>query len=292
MIQIGNFKLESNIFLAPMAGVTDITFRIICKKTGCDLVYTEMISARGIFHKDKRTNRMIKILSDEKPVAIQLYGSEPEIIAKACEKLNENDDICLIDINMGCPMKKIVKRGEGVALMKNSKLAVDIIKQAKKVTNKPITAKIRKGFDSKNINAVDFAKELADAGIDAITVHGRTGEQKYEGVADWDIIKEIKKNVKIPVIGNGSIFNADDAMKMFETTECDGIMIARGAIKNQWIFNEIKQALKRENIISPTNDEKNVLFNELLKRTIECYGEDKARFKMQKYIIRGHKKSE
>ncbi|MFH1612898.1 MAG: tRNA dihydrouridine synthase DusB [bacterium] len=284
MIQIGNLKLENNIFLAPMAGVTDITFRIICKKAGCDLTYTEMITARGIFHKDKRTNRMIQILPEEKPVAIQLYGNEPEIIAKACEKLNENDDICLIDINMGCPTKKVVRRGEGVALMKNPKLAASIIKEAKKVTNKPITAKIRKGFDAKNINAVDFAKELEDAGVDAITIHGRTGEQKYEGVADWDIIKEIKKIVKIPVIGNGSIFNAYDAVKMFQITECDGIMIARGAIGNPWIFHEIKQMLKEKNITQPINNEKIMLFDELFKRTITHYGEYRGTSKMQKHI--------
>jgi len=290
MIQIGNLKLENNIFLAPMSGVTDITLRIICKKTGCGLTYTEMISARGIFHKNKRTARMLEILPEEKPIAIQLYGSEPEIIARACEKLDENSDICLIDINMGCPIKKIVKRGNGVALMKNHKLAADIIREAKKGTNKPVTAKIRKGFDAKNINAIDFAKELEDAGVDAITIHGRTGEQKYEGTADWDIIKEIKKTVKIPVIGNGGIFSADDAVRMFQLTGCDGIMVARGAIDNPWIFREIKQVLKGEDIISPTENEQIMLFDEHFKRTIKQYGECNGTLRMQKHI-RAHKKS-
>ncbi len=270
MIQIGNLKLENNIFLAPMAGVTDITFRIICKKAGCGLTYTEMITARGIFHKNKRTVRMMAILPEEKPVAIQLYGSEPEIIAKACEKLNENSDICLIDINMGCPTKKVVRRGEGVALMKNPKLAADIIREAKKGTNKPVTAKIRKGFDATSINAIDFAKELEDAGVDAITIHGRTGAQKYEGPADWDIIKEIKKAVKIPVIGNGDIFSASDALRMFHLTGCDGIMVARGAIGHPWIFHEINQVLKGEDIISPIENEQVRLFDEHLQRTIKC----------------------
>jgi len=284
MIQIGNLKLENNIFLAPMAGVTDITFRIICKKTGCGLTYTEMITARGIFHKNKRTARMIEILPEEKPVAIQVYGSEPEIIARACEKLNENSNICLIDINMGCPTKKVVRRGEGVALMKNPRLAAAIIREAKKVTNKPVTAKIRKGFDAKDINAVDFAKELEDAGLDAITIHGRTGAQKYEGTADWDIIKEIKKTVKIPVIGNGSIFSADDAVRMFQLTGCDGIMVARGAIGNPWIFYKINQALKGEDITSPIENEQIMLFDEHFKRVIKCYGEDHGTARMQRHI--------
>ncbi|MDI6736120.1 MAG: tRNA dihydrouridine synthase DusB [bacterium] len=289
-MQIGNLKLENNIFLAPMAGVTDITFRIICKKAGCGLTYTEMITARGMFHKNKRTARMLEILPEEKPVAIQLYGSEPEIIARACEKLNENSDICLIDINMGCPTKKIVRRGEGVALMKNPKLAVDIIREAKKVTNKPVTAKIRKGFDVKSINAIDFAKKLEGAGVDAITIHGRTGAQKYEGTADWDIIKEIKKIVKIPVIGNGGIFSASDAVRMFHLTGCDGIMVARGAIGHPWIFREINQALKGEEMISFIENEQIMLFNEHLERTIKCYGEYHGRLRMQRHI-RAHKKS-
>ncbi|MFH1561896.1 MAG: tRNA dihydrouridine synthase DusB [Nitrospirota bacterium] len=289
MIQIGNLKVENNIFLAPMAGVTDITFRIICKKAGCGLTYTEMITARGIFHKNKRTVRMLEILPEEKPVAIQLYGSEPEIIAKACEKLNENSDICLIDINMGCPTKKVVRRGEGVALMKNPKLAANIIREAKKVTNKPVTAKIRKGFDAKDINAIDFAKELEDAGVDAITIHGRTGAQKYEGIADWDIIKEIKKTVKIPVIGNGGIFSAYDAVRMFQLTGCDGMMVARGAIGNPWIFREIEQALKGEDIILPTDNEQIILFDEHFKRAIKCYGERNGTLRMQRHI-RAHKK--
>lgn len=284
MIQIGNLKLENNIFLAPMSGVTDITFRIICKKAGCGLSYTEMIASRGIFHKNKRTLRMLEILPEEKPIAIQLYGSEPEIIAKVCETLDENSDICLIDINMGCPTKKIVRRGEGVALMKNPELAASIIKAAKKVTNKPVTAKIRKGFDFKNINAVDFAKELEDAGVDAITIHGRTGEQKYEGTADWDIIKEIKQTVKIPVIGNGGIFSANDAVRMFQFTGCDGIMVARGAIGNPWIFREIKQALEGEDIILPTENEQILLFDEHFKRTIDCYGEHRGTARMQRHI--------
>jgi tRNA-dihydrouridine synthase B len=283
MIQIGNLKLENNVFLAPMAGVTDITFRIICKKTGCGLTYTEMITARGIFHKNKRTDRMIEILPEEKPVAIQLYGNEPEIIARACEKLNENSDICLIDINMGCPTKKVVRRGEGVALMKNPSLATEIIREAKKVTNKPVTAKIRKGFDAKNVNAIDFAKELEEAGLDAITIHGRSGEQKYEGTVDLDIIKEIKKVVKIPVIGNGGVFNASDAVRMFQLTGCDGIMVARGAINNPWIFHEINQALRGEDIISPIEKERIMLFDEHFARTIRCYGEQHGRLRMRKY---------
>ncbi|MFH0806828.1 MAG: tRNA dihydrouridine synthase DusB [Elusimicrobiota bacterium] len=285
-MKIGNIELKNNIFMAPMAGVTDITFRIACKQMGAALVYTEMITARGIHHKNKKTQKMLEILEEEKPVALQLFGSEPDILAEACEFVNDNKDIVLIDINMGCPTKKVVKRFEGVSLMRNPKLAAEIIRQAKKVSNKPITAKIRTGFDSKNINAVDFAKELEQAGVEAITVHGRTGEQKYSGKASWDIIKEVKENIhSIPIIGNGDIFSPYDAVRMLQHTKCDGIMVARGALGNPWIFRGILQAIKGEDVTSPPYEEIAEICNQHLKREIERYGEKKGLLRFHRHLL-------
>ena len=178
-------------------------------------------------------------------------------MASACEIFNARDDICIVDVNMGCPVHKIVKNGEGSALMKNPKLAAQIIKEMKKVSIKPVTVKFRKGFDSNNVNAVEFAKYMEDAGVDAIAVHGRTREQMYEGKADWDIIRSVKENVKVPVIGNGDVFCVEDAVRIKEITNCDAIMIARGARGNPWIFREIMQAIKGEEVIYPTATQKN-----------------------------------
>lgn len=283
-MKIGNLEFHNNVFLAPMAGVTDISFRGLCKEMGCDLVYTEMISAKGLYYGSKNTKQLLQVSEEEKPIAVQIFGNEPKVMAKACEIFNENNDICVIDINMGCPVPKIVKNGEGSALMKSPKLAAEIVKEMKKVSQKPVTVKFRKGFDENNINAVDFAKEMEQAGADVVTVHGRTRAQMYEGKADWNIIKEVKEAVKIPVIGNGDVFSAQDAIQLNKLTNCDGIMVARGSMGNPWIFKQITQALKGEEVIYPSDEEKIEMSIRHLKLAIHYHGEAKAVREMRKHI--------
>lgn len=283
-MKIANLEFKNNVFLAPMAGVTDIVFRGICKELGCGLVYTEMVSSKGLYYGSENTEKLLKVSEIEKPVAVQLFGSDPYIMAKACEMFNDNDDICIIDINMGCPVPKIVKNGEGSALMKNPKLAQDIIREMKKATPKPVTVKFRKGFTSREVNAVEFAKAVEEAGIDAIAVHGRTREQMYEGKADWDIIRQVKNSVAVPVIGNGDVFSVEAAVNIVDTTGCDGIMVARGVMGNPWLFREIKQALAGEKVMYPTDAEKVDICIKHLKLAVNYFGEDKAVREMRKHI--------
>ncbi|NMM64489.1 tRNA dihydrouridine synthase DusB [Clostridium sp. P21] len=283
-MKIRNLEFKESVFLAPMAGVTDIAFRELCKRNGCELVYTEMISAKALFYGSKNTKDMLLISKEEAPVAVQIFGNDPFVMAKACDFFNDNEDICLVDINMGCPAPKIVKNGEGSSLMKDPKLAAQIVREVKKASVKPVTAKFRKGFDSNNINAVEFAKELEQAGVDAVTVHGRTKEQMYEGKADWDIIADVKKSISIPVIGNGDVVTADDAVKIFEYTNCDGIMIGRGAMGNPWIFNQIHQKNKNKNVIYPSGEEKIDMCIEHYKMALYYEGEEKAVREMRKHV--------
>lgn len=282
-MKISNIQFENDVFLAPMAGITDIAFRGLCKELGCGLLYTEMVSAKGLYYGSSNTEALMNTSELEKPVAIQIFGSDPKIMASACEIFNTRDDICMVDVNMGCPVPKIVKNGEGSALMKNPKLAAQIIREMKKVSTKPVTAKFRKGFDSNSVNAVEFAKYLEDAGIDAIAVHGRTREQMYEGKADWNIIRDVKENVKVPVIGNGDIFSAEAALRIKEVTKCDAIMIARGAMGNPWIFREIIQAIKGEAVIYPTAEEKLDMCIRHLDLAVKYYEEIKAVREMRKH---------
>ena len=237
-LQIGSVTLPNNLILAPMAGVTDLPFRLLCKEQGAGLLCMEMVSAKAILYKNKNTKELLTIDPRENPVSLHLFGSDPDIVAGIAHQI-EDRPFDILDINMGCPVPKIVNNGEGSALMKNPKLAGEIIKKTVNAVQKPVTVKIRKGFDDDHVNAVEMAKIAEDAGAAAIAVHGRTREQYYAGKADWDIIRQVKEAVSIPVIGNGDLLTPEDVTAMKEQTGCDGFMIARGAQGNPWIFRQI-----------------------------------------------------
>ncbi len=240
---IGDVVLDSPLMLAPMAGVTDLPFRLLCKEQGCSLVCTEMVSAKAILYKNKNTRELLQVQKEEHPVAVQLFGSDPAIMAEIAAQVAEGP-YEIIDINMGCPVPKIVNNGEGSALMKNPKLAEEILKAMVKAVKKPVTVKFRKGFYNGEASAVEFAKMAEASGVAAVAVHGRTREQYYSGKADWDIIRQVKEAVSIPVIGNGDIFEPEDAVRMLKETGCDGVMIARGVKGNPWIFGRTRTLLE------------------------------------------------
>lgn len=242
-LKIGNVSLDGNIVLAPMAGVTDLPFRLLCKEQGADLICTEMVSAKGIFYNNKNTEDLLRIDDRERPVSLQLFGSDPDIISEMAKKI-EHRNFDILDINMGCPVPKVVNNGEGSALLKNIPLASKIIEKTVKAIDKPVTVKFRKGFGADEVQAIEMAKAAEAAGAAAVAVHGRTREQYYSGKADWEIIAKVKDTVSIPVIGNGDIFTPEDAKNMMEQTNCDGVMIGRGAQGNPWIFHQIKTYLE------------------------------------------------
>lgn len=237
-LKIGNVSLKNNLILAPMAGVTDLPFRLLCKEQGAGLLCMEMVSAKAIYFNNKNTEELLTIDDREPPVSLQLFGSDPDIISEMAKKI-ENRPFSILDINMGCPVPKVAGNGEGSALMKNPKLVEEIVSKTAKAIKKPVTVKIRKGFDNEHINAVEIARIAESAGAAAVAVHGRTREQYYSGKADWDIICQVKEAVKIPVIGNGDVTSPEAARQLMETTGCDGIMIGRGAQGNPWIFRQI-----------------------------------------------------
>lgn len=242
-LRIGTVELENNLILAPMAGVTDLPFRLLCKEQGCGLLCTEMVSAKAILYKNKNTNLLLEVRPEERPVSVQLFGSDPEILSSIAAQI-EDGPYDLIDLNMGCPVPKVVNNGEGSALMKNPKLVEQILTAMVNRVKKPVTVKFRKGFGDDSVNAVEIAKIAEGCGVAAVAVHARTREQFYSGKADWDIIRQVKEAVKIPVIGNGDVFTPQDAKSLVEETGCDGIMIARGAKGNPWIFKRTAHYLE------------------------------------------------
>lgn len=281
--KIGNINIEGGLCLGPMAGVSDLPFRRLCKEMGASLLVTEMVSAKAIYFKNKNTEPLMKIDKDEHPVALQLFGSYPDIIALIAAQI-ENRDFDIFDFNMGCPVPKIVNNGEGSALMKNPKLVEEILLKLVKSVKKPVTLKIRKGFNEDNINAVEIAKIAEASGVSAIAVHARTREQYYSGKADWSIIKAVKSAVNIPVIGNGDVTDGKSAEEMYEYTGCDGIMIARAARGNPWIFREIRDYFCSKTVEKPAKDEVIDMILKHCRLQMEYDDEIMAVRKMRKHV--------
>lgn len=283
-LKIGDVTLENNVILAPMAGVTDLPFRLICKEQGAGLLCMEMVSAKAVHYNNKNTEGLMEIHPDEQPVSLQLFGSEPDVMAEAASKIEEKP-FAILDVNMGCPVPKVVNNHEGSALMKEPKLVGEIVSALVKAIKKPVTVKIRKGFDDDNINAVEIAKIIEASGAAAIAVHGRTREQYYSGKADWDIIRQVKEAVSIPVIGNGDVTDAFSAKKLMDETGCDGIMIGRACRGNPWIFREVTQYL--DTGIIPERPTRQEVCDTILKHArlqLEYKGEYTAVREMRKHV--------
>ncbi len=283
-LTIGNVELNNNVILAPMAGVTDLPFRLLCKEQGAALVCTEMVSAKAILYNNKNTKALLEIHPDESPVSLQLFGSDPVIISEMAKRIEELP-FAILDINMGCPVPKVVNNGEGSALMKNPKLAGEIVSAVAKAIKKPVTVKIRSGFDKDHINAVEMSKIMEDAGAAAVAVHGRTREQYYSGEADWEIIARIKEAISIPVIGNGDVTNCESAAELIKQTGCDGIMIGRAARGNPWIFRQVTVYLEDGTILPPpaSEERKNMILRHG-RLQLEYKGEYTGVREMRKHV--------
>lgn len=283
-MQIGDIKLAAPLALAPMAGITDLPFRLICRRLGCGMTVSEMVSAKGLLYKNVKTTEMLRIDDGERPTAIQLFGSVPEELAEAA-RMVEAGGADMIDFNMGCPVPKIVNNGEGSALMKQPQLAHDILAAMVKAVKIPVTVKFRAGWDDSNRNAVEIAKAVEAAGVSAVAVHGRTRQQFYEGKADWGIIAEVKQAVKVPVFGNGDIFTVEDGLRMLAETGVDGLMIGRGADGNQWIFRELAAVLRgEERPAAPSLQERLAQAAEHLDMLIDYKGEHISVKEMRRHI--------
>ncbi len=283
-LQIGNVTLENNIILAPMAGVTDLPFRLLCARQGAGLTCMEMVSAKAIYYHNKNTEELMAIHPEEKQVSLQLFGSDPEIISEMAKRI-EDRPFSILDLNMGCPVPKVVNNGEGSALMKDPLLVGKIIEQTAKAINKPVTIKIRRGFDEARVNAVEIAHIAQESGAAAVAVHGRTREQYYAGKADWEIIRQVKEQLTIPVIGNGDVTDGASAVAMLKQTGCDGVMVGRAARGNPWIFAQILHFMKTgETLPRPELAEVKRQILEHAELMLACKGEYTAIREMRKHV--------
>lgn len=283
-MRIGTMEIENPVMLAPMAGVTDLPYRLLCKEQGCGYMVTEMVSAKAVLYNNKNTDLLMITKPEEAPVSLQLFGSEPEIMGEIAVRL-EDRGFAGFDINMGCPVPKVVNNNEGSALMKNPVLAAQIVEAMAKRVKIPVTVKFRKGFNEENINAVEFAHVMEESGAAAITVHGRTREQFYSGKADWDIIRQVVERVSIPVFGNGDIFSGEDALRMLKETGCAGVAVGRGAKGNPWIFREINAALAGDEIPAPpTVAERKAMIKRHAKLMVEYKPEFMVVREMRKHV--------